>query len=288
MSEKRFLQFKDYLIGELNNDNWKTKSNIYTCDSFYEFFLGSFENIIYPDYNIYLDDKEQYNLLNGSGWWIGKYDELDEKERNLLLGIMTHIRRDQAAEITTMRGLSYMLFKDYELKKKAAEDEDKIIVYSNSPTGSEDNLPRLLINQLTPKTFLILPLKDLKEVEFNPHKYKYSFGIPKCVFPDYAGIGEIWFFNESGLEFSRINIIDLFNSNEYNIKTIGHTFAKTNLKWLTINFFQEDNFLFKVKVGEGAYAGRLRERWSGFSGKIDLKTNEWLNLEGDSSVESFK
>ena len=118
MSEKRFLQFKEYLIGELNNDNWKTKSNIYTCDSFYEFFLGSFENIIYPDYNIYLDDKDQYSLLSGSGWWIGKYDKLDVKERNLLLGIMTHIRRDQAAEITSMRGLSYMLFKDYELKKR--------------------------------------------------------------------------------------------------------------------------------------------------------------------------
>jgi len=25
-----------------------------------------------------------------------------------------------------------------------------------------------------------------------------------------------------------------------------------------------------------------------FSGKIDLKTNEWLNLEGDSSLESLK
>jgi|LakMenEpi03Aug12_release.lakeMendotaPanAssembly.Ray.scaffolds.fasta_scaffold320299_2 hypothetical protein len=288
MSEKKFLDFKDYLIKELNNTDWRTKAHFYKCDSFYDFFISCFEKIRYPDFNIYIDEKEQRNRLSGSGWWISKYDNLNEKEHNALLTIINKTSRDEAAEIQSMRGLSYMLFKDYEFKKKTSEDENKIVVNSNRPTGSEVNIPRLLINQITPKTFIILPLKNVIELEFDPHKFRYSFGIPNCVFPDYAGIGEIWFFNETGLEFSRINIIDLFNSNESNIEAIGHKFAKTNLKWLTVKFFQEDNFLFKVSVGEGAYAGRLRERWSGFSGKIDLKTNEWLNLEGDSSLESLK
>jgi hypothetical protein len=161
-------------------------------------------------------------------------------------------------------------------------------VYSNRPTGSEDNIPRLMVSQISPKTFLILRLKDAKEVEFEPKKFRYSFGIPCCVFPSYAGIGEIWFFNETGLEFSRINIIDLFNSSESNIDLVGHKFKKSNLKSLSINFFQEDSFMFKVSVGEEAYAGRLREQWSSFSAKIDLKNNEWLNLNGSSSNESFK
>lgn len=288
MSEQRFLQFKEYIYEELRNSDWKTKANFYICDSFYDFFIGAFEDIIYPDFNVYPDNKGEYSRLRGAGWYISinKIKKTNDAEHSALLSIIKNIRRDQAAEITSMRGQSYILFKEYELKKKAAENEIK--VYSNSPTGSEDNIPRLIVSQISPKTFLILPLKDAKEVDFEPLKFRYSFGIPRCVFPSYAGIGEIWFFNETGLEFSRINIIDLFNSNESNIEAIGHQFAKTNLKWLTVKFFQEDNFLFKVSVGQGASAGRLRERGSIFSGKIDLKTNEWLNLQGDSSLESLK
>jgi hypothetical protein len=286
MIEKRFLDFKDYLIKELNNNDWRTKAHFYKCDTFYDFFIACFENIRYPDFNIYLDEEEQRKRLGGSGWWISKYDDLNEKEHNALLTIINRTSRHEAAEIHSMRGLPFMLFKDYEFKKKTSEDGNKIVVNSNKPTGSEDNIPRLLINQITPKTFIILPLKDAKELEFDPHKFRYSFGIPNSV--DYAGIGEIWFFTETGLEFSRINIIDLFNSNESNIEAIGHKFSKNNLIWLTVKFFQEDNFLYKVNVGEGAYAGRLRERWSEFSGKIDLKKNEWLNLQGYSSLESLK
>lgn len=290
MSEQRFLQFKEYIYEELSNSDWKTKANFYICDSFYDFFIGAFEDIIYPDFNVYPDNKGEYNRLRGAGWYISinKIKETNDAEHSALLSIIKNIRRDQAAEITSMRGQSYMLFKDYELKKKAAENEIK--VYSNSPTGSEDNIPRLMVSQISPKTFLILPLKDAKEkeVDFEPTKFRYSFGIPRCVFPSYAGIGEIWFFNETGLEFSRINIIDLFNSNESNIDLVGNKFTKSNLKSLNISFFQEDNFLFKVSVGEKAHAGRLREQWSSFSAKIDLKNNEWLNLMGSSSLESFK
>ena len=294
MSEQRFLQFKEYLYEELSNSDRQTKANFYICDSFYDFFIGAFEDIIYPDFNVYPDDKEEYNLLRGAGywreagWWISrnKINKTKDAEHNALLSIIKNIRRDQTAEITSMRGQSYMLFKDDELKKKAAENEIK--VFSNRPTGSEDNIPRLMVSQISPKTFLILSLKDAKEVEFEPIKFRYSFGIPRCVFPSYAGIGEIWFFNETGLEFSRINIIDLFNSNESNIDLVGNKFTKSYLKSLRIKFFQEDNFLFKVSVGEEAGAGRLREQWSSFSAKIDLKNNEWFNLKGSSSLESFK
>lgn len=181
-----------------------------------------------------------------------------------------------------------MIFKKYKLKQKLNEDKNKIIIYSNSPTGRDENIPRLLINQLSPKAYLILPLKDMQEDEFSANTFKFSFGIPRLVFPNYSGIGDIFFFKESGFEFSRINIVDIFNLNQENVSKVEHKFSKSNLKTLDISLFKEDDYVYYVKIFEIAYSGRLRETWSNFVGKIDLKNNIWLNVDGQSSLECFK
>lgn len=289
MSEKRFLSFQKNLITELGNKDWKSKAHFFSCESFYDFFIGCFQYVQYPDYNLYTDENDIYNVKSNQ-WFISNdnFKRFSDKEMDALLHIFNKIGRSDAANIETTRGHAYLIFKDYDTRKKTSDNENNIIVCSNSPTGKEDNIPRLLINQITPKTFVILPLKGMKETEFDPSKFQFSFGIPCSVFPSYSGIGDIFFFNESGLEFSRINIIDTFNSNEINVETIGHKFNKTNLKSLFVRFFQEDSFTYKINVSETAYAGRLRERWSGFSARVNLKENQWLNLEGDSSLESLK
>ena len=289
MSEKRFLSFQKNLINELSNKDWKSNAHFFTCESFYDFFIGCFQYVQYPDYNLYTDESEFY-IVKGNQWFISnnKFKRFSDKETDALLQILNKIGGSDAANIETTRGHAYLIFKDYDTRKKTSDNENDIIVFSNSPTGKEDNIPRLLINQVTPKTFVILPLKEMKETEFEPNKFRFSFGIPCSVFPSYSGIGDIFFFNESGLEFSRINIIDAFNSNEFNVETIGHKFDKTNLQSLFVSLFQEDSFTYKINVSETAYAGRLRERWSSFSARFNLKENQWFNLVGDSSLESLK
>lgn len=82
MYGKKFPDLKKSLIEELGNKDWKTKTHFYSCNSFYDFFIGCFSYVHYSEFNLYIHN----NSLNQNGkeWHIPreKFKQLTEKEEN--------------------------------------------------------------------------------------------------------------------------------------------------------------------------------------------------------------
>ncbi len=287
MSENRFQKFRKDLVVELIKDG--NEAYFYKCNSFYEIFVGIFHSIDYTNFNEISNENEQKKTPLMGKYISGMYENrLTKEEINALYTIMDKIARHDVANISATRGNAYMIFEGYEYRKRKKENTPPITLYSNKPSGKDENIPRLIINQIAPRTYAILPLKNIKEVDFELSKSSFSFGVPCSVFPSYSGIGDIFFFSDVGLEFSRLNIIDVFNSHKEKVEQVDNTFCRSNLTSLRIDLFQESSFIYSVNVSEDAHAGYLRELWSSFKGRIDLSNNKWLFFEGSSSLESFK
>lgn len=290
MNEQHFETFRKELLDQLANDDWRTEPYFYMCNSFYDIFIGIYQTIHSIEFKESSKNSQELQNNNLKGHYIsGRYDTLlTDEEKKGLHAVISKIGRHDAANISSPRGNSYLIFEDYEYSKKKKENNHSIKICSNSPTGKEENIPRFIISQIAPKCYAILPLKNIKEIEFVANGSSFSFGIPCSVFPTYSGIGDVFFYNDTGLEFSRLNIVDVFNSHKDKVESIGNTFGRSNLKSLIIRLFQESSFIYKVSVSEKAYSGYLREQWSEFTGRIDLNRNEWLSIVGSSSSESLK
>ncbi len=288
MREKQFQIFKEEVLMALPNDNWETGAYFYMCDSFHDVFVKIFRSIDLIEFK--KDSLEEQNLddFQGHGILTDEFRKLSKEERTALEITLHKIPRGHAARIATPRGNAFMIFGDFDYKEKREENTNCVMLYSNQPTGMGANLPRLIINQIAPKTYAILSLKNVMEVEFEINRSSFSFGVPCLDFPSYSGIGDIFFFKDTGLEFSRLNIVDIFNSHEDNIEFVGNKFERFNLKSLRISLFQENSFVYSVDVSEEAYYGYLRERHSEFKGTIDLRTNQWSSVEGSSLVASLR
>lgn len=292
MRERTFKKFISKLIVELSNNDFMTQAHFYLCQSFYDIFIGAFQLIPFPDTYYYSDEEEKDYILNYKSTIRHKnYKSLSGKQINALNKLIKNVSRFDSASISTTRGHAYMIFENEDGKRKN-EDVSQIAIHSSccsNPRNIEERVPRFIINQLTTKVYVILPLKDIVETKFNPNNFRYSFGIPSFTNePNHTSIGDIFFFNESGIEFSRINIVDVINSNKDIIKDLDNKIRGLNSSTLNIELFQEDSFIYAVRIHQKEHVVNRRRTIIDFRGKVDLKENHWINAHGHSYFDSSK
>jgi hypothetical protein len=75
---------------------------------------------------------------------ISNFEDLSREEISILHKIIDGTHRHDVADISTTRGHAYMLFENYEYGSRKNKNENPVIVFSNSPTGREEHIPRIM------------------------------------------------------------------------------------------------------------------------------------------------
>ncbi|WP_430809589.1 MULTISPECIES: hypothetical protein [unclassified Carboxylicivirga] len=287
--EDYFNEFKNEILSIIDDDNYKTSPTFFRCNSFYDIFINSFNQI----HHFAFDSKNPNEKSNSRALNCGiripysNFKPLKGEDLHQLKDTVEKTYRTMASKISCSRGNAFLLCENYKTTNNYSKANKRLHFYTNIATGKTEHIGKIIINQIAPKTYAVLDLANLNEVEYNNSIFNYSFALPCIVFANYA-CGDIFFFNDKNLDFARVNIIDFINSDKEKTDTIQHKFSRTGLKELTIKMFLESDLIYSVKVNEIAFAGRLRERESYFNARINFKENKWLSFEGHSYLESLK
>lgn len=284
--EDYFEEYKDEILSLLKNENYNSPT-IVKCNSFHDIFVRVFNRVHHIGFNGNPKGKNgrsskndlvkiPYNL----------YRPLNAVELSELKQIIESTYRTMACKISCPRGNAFLLCEEKKKTGQNLKENNNFKFYTAGSFSDPEHYGKLIINQIAPNTYAVLDISTVNEVEFDNTIFNYSFAIPHIVWAKKA-CGDIIFFNSTNLDFSRINVIDYFNSDKIKNDLIQHEFSRTSIR-LKIELFYETDSIYLVNVEEIISVGRLKERNSYFSAKIDFKNHKWLSFKGHSFIESLK
>lgn len=286
--EDYFEEFKKDLLSLIEDESYHTSPTFIKCKSFYDVFVNVFNHIHHIGFDGMNPNEKKGQAGKNAAVRMpyNKFETLKGDKLIELKQIFEATYRTMACKISCPRGNAFLF-----CEKKGNTEEDlkesrNLKFYADGSFSNPEHYGKIIINQIAPKTYAILEITNVNEIDLNLTSLNYSFAIPHIVWAKKA-CGDVFFFDDNSLDFSRINIIDFFNTHNAQINLVQHEINKTSTR-LNIELFHESDFIYSISVDEVISAGRLKERESYFKGRVDFKSGKWLSLEGNSSIESLK
>lgn len=286
--EKRPHRFKKHFLENIDHKSRELKTKVYLCNNFYEFFIESFKKIRIEYRNIYGINHEIVG--EEKSVYLKDYNNVDGQQLKEIIKCLKDFAYE-TSEIVSSRGKIYLFLKLLYLENNESAIENAIAV--NSPTGNHYYLPSFLLNNIDGNTYTYLNLEsmNLNNVEtIIPKIPEFSFAMSNIDDSSYSSIGLIYFFSRSNTSVHKIDIIDLLNNEIAFLQSMDRRppLKSGGLKEREFRLFQLTPTCYQISLNEIEYAGYLREKWTTIQGEYNFLTKSWINLSGNSALESLK